>query len=94
MLDLLGPGQVADVDQSVHAFLKFHEYTEVGEVADCSGMAGVDGIFFGDGSPRILLKLLDAEGHLPLLAVEGQDDCLYLVAHFQEVLSAAQVEGP
>ena len=57
-------------------------------------MAGVYGIFLSDGSPRVFLKLLDAEGHLPLLAIEGQDDCLYLVAYLQEVLSTAQVEGP
>ena len=94
MLDLLGPGQVTDVNQTVHALLKLYKDTEVGEVADGGDMTGIYRIFLCDGSPRVLLKLLDAERHLPLLAVEGQDNGLYLVAYLQEVLGTAQVERP
>ena len=94
MLDLLGPAQVADVHEAVNTFLKLYEYAEVGEVADSCGMPGVDGIFFCDGSPRIGFELLDTEGHLALLAVEGQDNSLNFVTDLEEVLCAAQVEAP
>ncbi len=94
VLDLLGPAQVADVDKTVDTFLKLHEDTEVGEIADRSGMFRVDGIFFVDGSPRIRFELLDTEAHLALLAVEGEDDGLHLLAHFEEILCAAQVQAP
>ena len=45
-------------------------------------------------SPRILLELLQAKAHLALVAVEGEDDGLYLVAYLQEVLSGTQVLAP
>ena len=34
MLYLLGPREVADVDQTVYTFLELYKYTEVGEVAN------------------------------------------------------------
>ena len=38
MFDLLGPGEVGDVHQSVDAFLQFDEHAEVGEVAHRTGL--------------------------------------------------------
>ena len=34
VLDLFGPREIGDVDQTVNTFFQFNEYAEVGEVAD------------------------------------------------------------
>ena len=94
VLNLLGPAQVADVDQTVNTFLDLNEYTEVGEVANLSGVLAANGILLLDGLPGISLQLLDTQRHLALVAVESQDNCLYVVANLHEVLSAAQVLAP
>ena len=39
-----------------------------------------------DSLPRILLELLQTEAHLALVAVEAQDDSLYLVANLKELV--------
>ena len=87
MLNLLGPREVRDVDKAVNTFLKLYEDTEVGEVANLSGVLAADRILGIDALQWVFLELLDTEAHLALLAVEGQDNCLYLVAYVQEVLS-------
>jgi hypothetical protein len=51
----------ADVDESVYTFFQFYEDTEVGEVANLSGMLASNRIFHLDGFPWVLLELLDAE---------------------------------
>ena len=94
MLNLLGPAEVRDVDQAVNALLDFNKYTEVGEVANLGSVLRADGIAYFDIFPGILLKLLDAKRHLALVAVEGEDYGLYLVAYLHEVLSAAEVLAP
>ena len=94
MLYLLCPGEVADVDQAVDTFLKLYEDTEVGEVAYLCRVLRAYRVLHLDGLPRVFLELLDAERHLALLAVESQDDSLYLVAHFQELLCGTQVLAP
>ncbi len=53
-----------------------------------------DGILLFDVLPGVVLELLDAEAHLAVLTVEGEDDCLYLVADLHEVLSGAEVLAP
>jgi hypothetical protein len=45
MLDFLGPGEVRDMNEPIHTFFQLHEDTEVREVANSSGMLGVDGYF-------------------------------------------------
>ena len=74
------------MDKSVNAFFEFYEDAEVGEVANLCGMLRADGIFHLNSLPRVFLELLDAEAHLAFLAVEGEDDGLYLVAHVHELL--------
>ena len=86
MLHLLGPAQVRDVDQTVNTLLELNEDTEVGEVANLSGVLAANRILGLDGLLRNLLQLLDTQAHLALLAVESQDDCLNLVANVQELL--------
>ena len=86
MLNLLCPREVGDVDKSVNTFLKLYEDTEVSEVANLCCVLAAYRILNLDVLPRIFLKLLDAERHLALCAVEGEDNGLYLVAHVEELL--------
>ena len=74
------------MDQTVNTLLELNEDTEVGEVANLSGVLAANRILGLDGLPRILLQLLDTQAHLALLAVESQNDCLNLVANVQELL--------
>ena len=94
VLDLLAPAEVADVDKTVNAFFEFNEDTEVGEVADNGGVLAAHRIFVGDRQPRIGHELLDAEAHLTLLAVEGEDNGFDVLTNLEEVLSAAEVLAP
>ena len=94
VFDFLAPAEVADVDETVDAFLKLDKDAEVGEVADNSGVLAADGIFLGDGQPGVGHELLETEAHLALLAVEGEDDGFDFLSHFKEVLSAAEVLAP
>jgi len=67
--------------------IEFNEDSEVSEVTNLCGVLRSDRIFLFDSLPRIGLELLDAERHLALFAVEGQDDCLYFITDVHEVLS-------
>ena len=75
------------MDQAVDTLFELYEHTEVGEVANLGIVLRTDRILGLDVLPGILTQLLDAERHLALVAVEGQDDSLHVVAHLQEVLS-------
>ena len=82
------------MDEAVYAFLKFYEDAEVGEVANLCCVLAAYRVLNLDSLPRIFLKLLDAERHLALLAVESEYYSLYLVAYMEELLSAAEVLAP
>ena len=90
----LGPGEVADVDQTLYAVLEFSKHTEVGDIANGSLLGAADGIFLADALPGIGGELFQAEGHLAGLAVKGKDDCLDLVTDLEEFLSAVKPRGP
>ena len=75
------------MDQTVNTLLELNEDTEVGEVANLSGVLATYRVLNLDGLPWVFLLLLDTQAHLTLSAVESQDNCLYLVANFHEVLS-------
>ena len=49
------------MNESVNAFLKFNKYTEVGEVANLSGVLASNRILHFDSLPWIFLELLDTE---------------------------------
>ena len=61
MLNLLGPAEVADVDQTIDTLFELNEYAEVGEVANLSGVLAANRIFNLDSLPGIFLELLDTE---------------------------------
>ena len=46
MLDVLGPGHVADVDEAVDAFFNFDERTEIGQLSDASFDYASDAVTF------------------------------------------------
>lgn len=94
VLNLLCPREVRDVDKSVNTFLEFNEDTEVSEVANLSCVLRAFRILSCDSLPWIFLKLLCAERHLALVAVESEDNSLYLVANLHEVLSRTEVLAP
>ena len=74
------------MDKSVNAFLKLNEDTEVCEVANLCGVLASNRILVLDSLPWVFLELLDTEAHLALLAVECEDNCLYLVTNVHELL--------
>ncbi len=94
VLDLFGPREIGDVDQTVNTFFQFNEYAEVGEVADFGSVAAAHGVAYFDVCPRILFELLETKAHLAVFAVEGKDNSVDFVANLQEVLSGAEVLAP
>src|SRR3712207_8500313 len=92
MLNLLCPREVADVDQAVNTFLELNKDTEVGKVANLSGVLAANGIFVLDSFPWIFLELLDTKAHLALVAVESQDNSFYLVTNVHEFLCGRSEE--
>ncbi|MPN56817.1 hypothetical protein SDC9_204510 [bioreactor metagenome] len=92
MFNLLGPREVTDMYKTVNSLFKFYENTEVCKVADSSCAFCTYWIFLSYCSPRIRLKLFDAERHLSLVSVKCQYNCLNLISYLKEILSAAQVE--
>ena len=94
MLNLLGPGEVRDVDEAVNTLLQLYKHAEVGKVANPCSMLAAHGIALLDILPRIVLKLLDAKRHLALCAIEVEHYSLHLVTYLEEVLSRAEVSAP
>ena len=82
------------MDQAVDTLLDLDEDTEVGKVAHLGRALRADGILGFDIFPGIGRKLLDAQRHLALLAVERQDDGLDFVADLHELLRRTQVLAP
>ena len=94
VLNLLGPREVGDMNQTVDALLNLDEYAEIGKVAHFGSAFGTDRIFLLDVLPWVCGQLLDAERHLALCTVESQNNCLNLVANLQEILCRTQVLAP
>ena len=94
MLNLLGPREVADVDQTLNAILELNKYTEVGEVANLGLVIRANRIPCLDACPWILLELLQTERHLALLTAESKDDSLYLVTDLEQIVGRTYVLAP
>ena len=77
--DLLGPGDVRDVEQTVDARLDLDERAVVGEVPDRAFDDRAGGVLLGDEFPGVDLDLLHAQGDLELLLVDVKDDDFDLV---------------
>ncbi len=89
--DLLGPGEIADVQEAVDAFFDFDESAVVGEVADLAGDDSAGGILLGEQGPGVGFGLLHAEADFLLGLVDVEDDHFDLLAdadHFARVVDA------
>ena len=93
MLDLV-PGEVADVDKSLYTVLRLCKHTEVGDVADNGLVDRTYRVLVADALPRVRSKLLQAEGHLSVLAVNGKNFSLNFVTDLEELLSAVKPWRP
>ena len=82
------------MDKTIDALLHFDKQAEVGEVPNLSCVLGLHWELELDVVPWIWNKLLHAQAHLPLFAIDGQDNRLDFITHFQELLSASQVLTP
>ena len=94
VFDLLGPAQVADVNQTFYTLFQFNEYAEAGEVAYLGEVTCTNSILRLDGLPWIGFELLDTQTHLAVSTVERQDNALNLLANLQIVVSRTQVLAP
>src|SRR3546814_14535255 len=84
----------SDLCSSDLAFFHFHEYAEIGHVADNGLVLAAYRITFCDTRPRILCKLLDTKGHFAIIPVNSQYFRFHFVAYFQEFLRVAQMLRP
>ena len=72
MADFLCPAQVTDVNQAVHTFFQFHEGTEGGQVANLAGVNRVDRITLFQVIPGIGFELLNTQGDLLVIGINGK----------------------
>ncbi len=63
MFDLLGPGNIRNMNQTVNALVNAHKNAEIRNVFDLSFNNGTDGIFFRDNIPGVRLKLFNTQGN-------------------------------
>ena len=94
MADLLGPGNVGDVDEAVDAVLDADEHAELGDVLDGALQDGAFGVLLGHEFPGIGTDLLHAEADALLVSVNAQDDHFHLVAGVDELGRMTQLAGP
>ena len=80
MADLLRPGHVGDVQQSVDAFFELDEGPVVGQISNAPNDAGARRVLLLDKRPRIRFRLLHAEGDLLLLLVDAQHRDFHRIA--------------
>jgi hypothetical protein len=71
MLDALVPGDVRDVNETVHAVLDLDERAEVRQVTDAAADAVADVEALGQSLPGVRLRLLHAEADAAVLRVNA-----------------------
>src|SRR5688572_1538621 len=85
VLDALAPRHLADVNQTLDAWLQLDEGAVVGEADDLAAHARADGIAVLDRRPRILHELLVAERDALGCRVVLEDDDIDLVVDLEEL---------
>ena len=90
VLDALGPGHFADVDQAFDALLEFDERAVVGDADDASADVRADGIAMRRIQPGVRRELLESQRNPLLFLVELQDFHLDLVADIHQVAGMSQ----
>src|ERR1019366_1731616 len=84
ILDSPGPGDVADVDQTIETLLDFQERPEFGQVPDAAADHRAARIFIRELLPRIGLRLFHAERNTPLVRIDAQHNDIDVVAHIND----------
>src|SRR6476660_3833925 len=85
MLDALGPGHLADVNQAFDSLLEFHERAVICDADDSSADMRADWIAMCRIQPRVGSELLESEGNPLLVFVELQHFHLDLIADIDQV---------
>ncbi len=94
MPDPLGPGEIADMDQTVDSGLDLDESAEIGQIAHFAAEFGPDREAYFEGFPRIGFGLLQPQRDLLVLGVDPQDHHFDLVADVDELGGVPDVLGP
>src|SRR3546814_15256420 len=74
------PGDVRHVNHAVDVAGQADEQAELGRILNFALDHRADGVCFGEGTPRVRLRLLEAQRNAALLAVDLEDDDLDLLA--------------
>src|SRR5581483_6909585 len=85
MLDVLGPGDIRNVYQTIDPVLDLDKSPEIGDVAHAPLDDGADRIAVGQGGPRVRLKLFQTERNAPLFGMDLEDHHLHLIAGFHDL---------
>src|SRR5262245_26382772 len=94
VLDALGPADVRDVDQAVHALLDADEDAEVGDVADLPLDDRPDRVLVLEQRPGVGLDLLHAQRDALGLGIDVQHHRLDLLANLQHLRGVLEPLGP
>ncbi len=94
ILDLLGPGNVIDVQKAVDAFLEVDESAAIGDFHNRLGKCHADRITLHNGIPGIFLKLFEAQRDTLLVQVIPENLCLDDITDIQDFLGVVDPLGP
>ena len=92
--DLLGPGNIADVQKPIDSWFDLDERTVVGEVADLAFDDGSWRVFLRHEFPGVDLGLLHAQRDLQLVLVDIEDDDIDLVVNRDAFAGMVDATGP
>ena len=85
VIDALGPGHLADVDESFDAVFEFDKCPIGHDVDDLAGHARIDGELVLDAFPRAGGLLFEAEGDFLFFTVDVEDHHLNFLVDFDHV---------
>src|SRR5581483_967094 len=94
VLDALGPGEIANVDEAVDAVLDLDEGAEVGKVTDAALDDCTGGVLVFEMLPGVFLELLHAERDAAVVRVDREDDGIDLVAGVNHLRGVLHALGP
>ena len=94
MLDVLGPGEIRDVNQAVHAFLDLEKRAEIGELAHSPLDYRADAVALRHGGPRVGFELLDAQRNAPLARLHFEHHGLHLIAGLDHLARMLHAPAP
>ena len=96
VLDFLDPllADLADMHQAVDVVIEPDERSKAGELGNLALDEVADLVQFGDLVPRVIVKLLDADGDALVFAVDFEHLCLNVHSFFQNLGRVVDPAGP